>query len=366
MPKLTDLVATLELSRSGLRDSHRRSIMRLLFTISGVGLTVFGCLQILNGFWWVGAIDFLASAVLFFSIPRLRNTNRLQLWVYGYLITVFSYFLLIMLLPEASVTAFVWVLVMPALAHVLLGKRGALTLSVPFMVAGAVIYYSYLGGVSSPAVLIDFLNMAVCALLLLIFSYIYEMRREDAEKRLVDVAQTDAMTGLANRSCFQSALNRTIAECGRNGTGFAMVIMDVDHFKRVNDTLGHDAGDHALRHIGGCLTERLRATDSVGRLGGEEFGLILRDVKSSAAFELVDDLRQRIARSELAYGTATIRMTASFGIAQWPDHGRDAEELFRVADHRLYCSKRTGRNRIVNAGGETGLESADLAPVSMG
>jgi diguanylate cyclase (GGDEF)-like protein len=114
------------------------------------------------------------------------------------------------------------------------------------------------------------------------------------------------------------------------------------------------------------LTERLRATDSVGRVGGEEFGLILRDATPITAFEVVDELRQRIARCELAYGEATIHITASFGIAQWPDHGRHADELFRVADRCLYRSKRTGRNRIVRADSEIDPDSGDLARGSIG
>jgi diguanylate cyclase (GGDEF)-like protein len=126
--------------------------------------------------------------------------------------------------------------------------------------------------------------------------------------------------------------------------------MDIDHFKVVNDTLGHDAGDKVLQAIGQRLTERLRTTDAVGRLGGEEFGLILRDVKPEDSFELMDELRQRIADSELPYGEATIRVTASFGIAHYPDHATDVESLFRIADRCLFSSKRAGRNRVARAG----------------
>lgn len=345
-----DLGATLEQSRSGLRDNHRRSLTRLLFLATGSALVVFGCLQILNGFAWIGLGELAASAVLFLGIWRLKSTRYLQAWIYGYLVTLFSFFLVIIVLPNASVSAFVWVLMMPVLAYLLLGKREGLILCTPFMLAGGVIYYIHLGQVNSAHAYIDLLNMVLCGALMLVFVHLYEIRREEAEQRLVDMAQTDALTGLANRSSFQGTLNRTIAECERSGVSFALVIMDIDHFKVVNDTLGHDAGDHVLRNIGRCLTERLRGTDFVGRLGGEEFGLILRDVKPADAFELMDQLRQRIADSELTYGEARIRVTASFGIAQWPDHGREAESLLRVADRCLYSGKRAGRNRVAGAG----------------
>lgn len=360
MPYHTDLGATLEQSRSGLRDSHRRSIMRLLFAVTGSALVVFACLQILNGFWWVGAAELVASVILFFGVWRLKTTPNLQQWIYAYLVTLFSFFLVIMLLPQASVSAFVWILMIPVLAYLLLGKHEGMILSVPFMVVGGVVYFLHLGNVGSPQVLIDLLNMVLAAALMLAFIHVYEIRREEAEQRLVDMAQTDALTGLANRNNFQNTLNRIIAESDRSGSGFALVIMDIDHFKMVNDTLGHDAGDQVLKYIGQCLTERLRATDFVGRLGGEEFGLILRDAKPSDAFELMDELRQRIAGRELAYGEANIRVTASFGIAQWPEHGREAEGLFRMADHGLYRGKRAGRNCIVGADGVNPARARDI------
>ena len=192
--------------------------------------------------------------------------------------------------------------------------------------------------------------MVLCAILMLSFIHLYEARREEAEQKLFTLAQTDALTGLANRANFQSTLARTLAECARSGSGFALVIMDIDHFKVVNDTMGHDAGDHVLQNIGKQLTERLRTTDAVGRLGGEEFGLILRDVKLEDSFQLMDELRQRIADSELPYGDALIRVTASFGIAHYPDHAIEAESLFRIADRCLFSSKRAGRNRVARAG----------------
>jgi len=361
MPHHTDLGAALEQSRSGLRDSHRRSLMRMLFVITGAALMVFACLQVFKGFLWIGAGEFVLCVLLFFGVWRLQVTPYLQQWIYVYLVSLFSFFIIIMVLPEASTAAFAWVLMMPVLAYLLLGKHEGMILSIPFMTAGCVAYYCYLGSADNSRTLIDLLNMVLCAVLMLAFIHLYEVRREEAEQRLADMAQTDALTGLANRSSFQSTLARTIAECERNGTGFALVIMDIDHFKMVNDTMGHEAGDLVLSSIGRCLRERLRSTDFVARLGGEEFGVILRDVRPGMAYDLMDELRQRIASRELAYGDASIRVTACFGIAQWPDNGRDAETLFRVADRCLYRGKRAGRNCVSRAGIESPLTGGALA-----
>lgn len=349
-PQHPDLGASFEQSRSGLRDTHRRSLMRTLFLVTGSALVAFGCLQILNGYLWLAAGEFVASVVLFLGVTRINRTPHLQVWIYSYLVAGFSFALFIMLVPDASVAAFVWVLMMPVLAYLLLGKKEGFLLSAPFMLAGCVTYYFHLEFVVDARSMIDLLNMVLCAVLMLGFIHLYETRREEAERRLFTLAQTDALTGLSNRASFQSALTRTIAESSRSGTGFALVAMDIDHFKVVNDTMGHEAGDQVLRDISHRLTERLRNTDSVGRLGGEEFGLILRDVKREDSFELMDELRQRIADNELKYGEALIRVTASFGIAHYPEDGTEAETLFRVADHCLYSGKRAGRNTVVKAG----------------
>ncbi|PXX92525.1 GGDEF domain-containing protein [Marinobacter vulgaris] len=349
-PLHPDLGASLEQSRSGLRDTHRRSLMRTLFLVTGSALVVFGCLQVLNGYLWIAAGEFFASVMLFLGVIRVSKTPYLQVWIYSYLVTGFSFALLILLVPDASVTAFVWVLMMPVLAYLLLGKKEGFWLSAPFMLAGCVAYYFHLEFIVDAGSMIDLLNMVLCAVLMLSFIHLYETRREEAEQKLFTLAQTDALTGLSNRASFQSTLSRTLAECARSGSGFALVIMDIDHFKVVNDTMGHDAGDHVLRNIGQRLTERLRTTDSVGRLGGEEFGLILRDVKPEDSFELMDELRQRIADSELSYGEAVINVTASFGIAHYPDHGTEAETLFRTADRCLFSGKRAGRNTVARAG----------------
>lgn len=355
-----DLGASLEQSRSGLRDIHRRSLMRTLFLVTGSALVVFGCLQIFNGYLWLAAGEFVASAILFLGVARINRTPHLQIWIYSYLVTGFSFALFIMLAPDASVAAFVWVLMMPVLAYLLLGKKEGFLLSAPFMVAGCVAYYFHLEFIADAGGMIDLLNMVLCAVLMLGFIHLYETRREEAEQKLFTLAQTDALTGLANRSKFQGTLSRTIAESARSGAEFALVIMDIDHFKMVNDTLGHDAGDLVLREIGQRLTERLRATDFVGRLGGEEFGLILRDVEPADAFELIEELRQRIAARDVTYGEARVRVTASFGIAQWPADGREAQALFCMADRALYSGKRAGRNCIAGPDGRALTSSGQI------
>nr|WP_235937715.1 GGDEF domain-containing protein [Marinobacter caseinilyticus] len=309
-------------------------------------LVVFACLQFLNANALLALGELSASAVLLISSFQLKNTKKLRWWIHGYLIFAFCFLVYIIAKPQASTTAFVWIFIMPVLSYLLLGKIAGFLLATPFMLAGSVFFYLHLDAIDSARVMIDLLNPLFCAVLVLAFMHLYETRRAEAQDKLVSLAETDALTGLANRSTFQATLARTVNESLRNKTPFALVLMDIDHFKKVNDSFGHDAGDRVLHHISRRLTERLRNTDFVGRLGGEEFGLILRDVENGGAYPLIEALRQRIESSELAYGAETVKLTASFGIAYWPKDADKQNELYQAADRRLYSGKRAGRNIV--------------------
>lgn len=127
-----------------------------------------------------------------------------------------------------------------------------------------------------------------------------------------------------------------------------LVLLDVDHFKQVNDQWGHEAGDLALQHICAILQQRLRVTDFLGRLGGEEFGLLLRHTDNAGADPLVEELRRQLAEQPLDYHGQQIPLSATFGLAAWPRDGRSAAELYRNADRRLYSGKERGRNQLVS------------------
>lgn len=338
--------------------------MRLIFIATGCSLLVFAVLQFFNDHRPLAVFELTASTVLLFSARRIEASVYLQWYVYTYLIAAFCFFLFIITEPDSSRFAFVWVFMMPVMSYLLLGRKAGFFLAAPFMLAGGFFFYHQLAGMGSARLMIDFLNPVVCGLLIMLFMHVYENRRSDAQERLVSLAQTDDLTGLPNRSYFQATLSRTIDEAERSQNRFALVLMDIDHFKRVNDTLGHDAGDEVLRHIGDCLSERLRKTDFVARLGGEEFGLILRDVDRARARTLVEELRQRIEHHKVAYDDTEIRITASFGLGLWPGDASRPNELYQVADRRLYGAKHAGRNRIVDQ--DDAPTEPDIASVPKG
>ncbi|HTV25960.1 MAG TPA: diguanylate cyclase [Polyangiaceae bacterium] len=164
-----------------------------------------------------------------------------------------------------------------------------------------------------------------------------------AEHELAQRATTDQLTGLPNRRAFDERLALLVAEGGRGRT-FALVLGDVDHFKKVNDTYGHGVGDDVLAHVARTLQSSVRCTDFVGRYGGEEFCVLYTDVDETQAERLADQLRCTIANAN-----GPVPITCSFGVcSNRPHEYIEPGVLVQIADRALYTAKRQGRNRVVS------------------
>jgi diguanylate cyclase (GGDEF)-like protein len=167
-------------------------------------------------------------------------------------------------------------------------------------------------------------------------------------------AATDSLTGLPNKRAVSDTLKRMLAHASRTLTPLSMLMIDLDHFKSVNDRLGHPAGDQALADVAAAMTSALRASDFAGRNGGEEFTVLLPDTDLAGASAAAEKIRLAIAAIDIV--GADPPLTASLGIAVYPDHAVNAERLERLADAALYTAKRSGRNRteIADAGHDGG------------
>lgn len=160
----------------------------------------------------------------------------------------------------------------------------------------------------------------------------------------------DSLTGLFNRRFVDEFLVRELARAERKTRQLSMIALDIDHFKRINDSFGHSAGDLVLQKIGTILRAHVRDTDVASRIGGEEFLLLLAESPLPFAAKRAEDIRNAIYDMSLKYENKDLgRITASFGAAAFPDHGRTAEALIRAADKALYDAKHAGRNQVVSA-----------------
>jgi two-component system, cell cycle response regulator len=158
-------------------------------------------------------------------------------------------------------------------------------------------------------------------------------------RRLETLVREDPLTGLANRRAILTLLSGMISGARRHGRPLSVAIVDLDHFKRVNDEFGHQAGDEVLLASVAAMRGRLRQEDQLGRMGGEEFLVLLPDTGMAAARRVADALRRQVAQA-----AGPVPVTASLGLATWD--GEAADELLRRADEALYAAKRSGRNRV--------------------
>ncbi|RMG53904.1 MAG: diguanylate cyclase [Gammaproteobacteria bacterium] len=173
---------------------------------------------------------------------------------------------------------------------------------------------------------------------------ISELRRYQQE--LEQLATTDYLTGCYNRRMFMELAELEYKRCRRRRRPCAVLTLDIDHFKHINDSWGHKAGDETLRHFVSVLQQVLRDTDILGRTGGEEFAVLLPDADLDQAEEIAERIRERVASSPLQYGRIRIPLTVSIGVVALEGEGLDT--ALRQADHALYSAKKEGRNRVVS------------------
>jgi diguanylate cyclase (GGDEF)-like protein len=166
------------------------------------------------------------------------------------------------------------------------------------------------------------------------------------EAALRRLANTDGLTGLPNRRATVTLFEEEAARASRRGRSFGLVLFDIDHFKQINDSRGHLAGDVALRHVAQLMAATKRGVDTAGRIGGEEFVVIFSEEGHDGAEAAANRIRQRIEESQLHYDGAEIALTVSGGVAIYPMDGTDWDSLFAAADARMYAAKRDGRNRV--------------------
>ena len=167
------------------------------------------------------------------------------------------------------------------------------------------------------------------------------------QSQLREQAIRDVLTNLFNRRYLEETLERELARATREAYPLCVIMMDLDYFKEVNDTYGHEVGDVVLKTLAETVTKQSRHGDFVCRYGGEEFVLVMPNINIEIAKGRADELHQIINSLNIRYGVFNLTMTISMGVAMYPAHGKTKEELMRAADQAMYAAKNTGRNRVV-------------------
>jgi diguanylate cyclase (GGDEF)-like protein len=169
-------------------------------------------------------------------------------------------------------------------------------------------------------------------------------------KRLEELATTDGLTGCFNKRYFNEQMRAKLSAAERFGRKLSLIITDIDHFKSVNDTYGHAAGDAVIKELGAILTRLKRETDIVARFGGEEFCILCEETGAEGAMQLAERVREELLATTFETELGKLQVTCSLGVATYPDQADTREALFEGADRALYRAKHGGRNRVENAG----------------
>lgn len=173
---------------------------------------------------------------------------------------------------------------------------------------------------------------------------------EAANRQLAELATTDSLTGLANRRSFFEAAEQEYVRARRLGTHLVMAMLDMDNFKAINDSHGHAIGDEVLQAVTAIMQRELRESDLAGRLGGEEFAILLVGTTLAHARDVIERIRTKVAGCDIGCGKAASdiggRISVSVGLAPWNVHSEDLRMVLIRADKALYCAKRNGRNRV--------------------
>ena len=205
----------------------------------------------------------------------------------------------------------------------------------------------------APAVLraVDYGNIAIPLAALAIISFYFRLASIDVERGMESLAMTDALTRLPNRRRMRELLEAERVRCARDGHPFGVVLGDIDGFKLINDTLGHDCGDHVLETVASALRGLLRGQDSVARWGGEEFLFLLPDTDLRGAGVVAEKLRVALEAANISFAERRVPVAMTFGVAVCI-RGTTVQDAIARADRALYSGKHAGKNQVV-------LESAD-------
>ena len=333
--------------RSREVSPHQRAVLRALLWFTCSAVLFFAALHLYIGDIWLAVAELCLVAYAALLLYVLQEIERLRSRSLLFIVPFFIVMMYALASPENGATVFVWVLLVPLLSHLLLGRWQGMVVAMVFMGCAGVILVRKFEVTPGMPGLIEVVHITLCAIAIAGFSHVYEASRERTEAELRRLALVDPLTGLANRSRFRDVFAQERQRFLRHKTPVSLLVVDVDHFKRVNDDYGHDAGDIALCFVADILAGRIRKTDVAGRLGGEEFGILLSGADIDYARPVANMLCERVRLRACRYRGQEIALSISIGIAELGRDGLDFRSVFASADRRLYKAKAEGRDRVV-------------------
>lgn len=328
---------------------ERRTVLRAMMVVTALGGILFAWLNLYRGLWAASLVEFAFVGYSLALLPVIGRTRHFRGWALAYVIPWTGAMLAILAMPGASPSVFVWPILLPLVLHFLLGSRLGLAVSLASFSGAALLAWIRFGLPADSAQFTVAANFSLAGMLGLALAHVYERGRERSEHRLREIAATDTLTGLPNRNLLEETFKRLCATARDDHQPLSILLMDLDHFKYINDVHGHAAGDRALVDFAKRLRSELRDEDFLCRFGGEEFLAMLPDTSREVAGHVAERLRTAW-REQPAHWSALDNVdphTVSVGIATLGSDGADLDTLLRTADQRLYRAKAEGRDQVV-------------------
>ena len=307
------------------------------------------------------ALGLYFGAILYFV--RLRPYSKAM--ALSFLIPLLSLILVAMAHPETPPNVFIWVFLLPVLAYSLLGRQLGLVISSGATLLALFAFLYHYGNSREGIHPLIVTNVVICLAAIWVAMHLYERNRERTTIVLRRMATTDELTGLHNRRQLETVFARLASAADRQHHVLAVIVMDLDHFKQINDRWGHHAGDAVLVHVAKLLRERLRESDWAFRIGGEEFCLFLPMASPDGAAAAAEALRRQIAEHPCDAEGQRIPLSASIGLVLYPDNAGAFEQLLSLADARMYRAKQLGRNRVVGDDAQANPVKPGATPIGL-
>ncbi len=335
-------------------EIRKQIIISSLFSLlSFIVLLIFGLQNLGEGNEQLALVVMAAASVSGVNYLFLCRTGKYR--ISSIIIVVMTTALCLYLLCTGgnNGTGPLWMFILPGLIFYILGLYpGLLCISILLAITVYILFFP--GNVLLQA---DYGPSFISRFIAAIFSvsviaFVYEYSREDGRRELLNLSRKldylsrrDELTGLSNRRDMFEKLRSEMSRVERSGKTFSILLADVDRFKQVNDTLGHECGDYCLRQIASVLTGNTQKRDKVARWGGEEFLVLLPETMRDQAATVAERLRQALENQLIQYQHEQLSVTISIGVAAY-DGDQSLNSLIHGADRKLYAAKRNGRNRV--------------------
>lgn len=284
------------------------------------------------------------TAIILYLVIHAPYSHKLAAAI---VVPMLSVILIAMSHPETPVNVFVWTFAFPVLSYSLLGRKLGFSVTLVCSLLALAAYISKNSNLTEGANPLIISDVVICMSVVWVITHLYERYRESTTQALHLMATTDELTGLQNRRQMHAAFTHLSSETDRQHRLLAVVVMDLDHFKKINDQWGHDAGDAVLVHTAKLLLTSRRKSDWVFRTGGEEFCLLLQVTDYSDAKKVTESIRTLIESTPCHYHEQIIKISSSIGFSIYPDDASDLDELLQRADQCMYVAKENGRNQVV-------------------